>query len=57
MLAREPLVFYFAQRYDTDGSHDGMEVFDMMWDVYRDFRAEMYVTSYLWAALFFIQAA
>jgi hypothetical protein len=28
----------------------------MMWDTYRDFRAGMYVTSYLWAGLFLIQA-
>jgi hypothetical protein len=56
-LARKPLVFYFAQRYGTDGTHDGMAVFDLMWDMYRDFRAGMYVTSYLWAALFLIQAA
>jgi hypothetical protein len=57
VLARKPVVFYFAQRYGTDGSHDGMAIFDMMWDIYRDFRAGMYVTSYLWAALFLIQAA
>jgi hypothetical protein len=56
MLARKPLVFYFAQRYGTDGTHDGMATFDLMWDTYRDFRAGMYVTSYLWAALFLIQA-
>ena len=56
VLARKPLVFYFAQRYGTDGTHDGMAIFDIMWDTYRDFRAGMYVTSYLWAALFLIQA-
>jgi hypothetical protein len=56
-LHRKPLVFYFAQRYGTDGTHDGMAVFDLMWDIYRDFRAGMYVTSYLWAGLFIIQAA
>jgi hypothetical protein len=57
VLARKPLVFYFAQRYGTDGTHDGMATFDTMWDHYRDFRTGMYVTSYLWAALFLIQAA
>jgi hypothetical protein len=56
VLAHKPVVFYFAQRYGTDGTHDGMAIFDMMWDAYRDFRAGMYVTSYLWAALFLIQA-
>ncbi len=57
VVARKPIVFYFAQRYGTDGSHDGMAVFDAMWDVYPDFRRGMYVTGYLWAALFLIQAA
>ena len=47
--------FYFAQRYGTDGTRDGMAIFDTMWDTYRDFRAGMYVTSYLWAALFIIR--
>ena len=57
VLARKPVVFYMAQRYGTDGTHDGMAVFEAMWDVSRDFRASMYVISYLWAALFLIQAA
>ncbi|MHB1595178.1 MAG: DUF3159 domain-containing protein [Streptosporangiaceae bacterium] len=26
-VARRPVVFYFAQRYGTDGSHEGMAVF------------------------------
>lgn len=57
VLPHKPVVFYFAQRYGTDGTHDGMANFDTMWDTYRDFGAGMYVTSYLWAALFLIQAA
>ena len=57
VLVRKPVVFYMAQRYGTDGSHDGMAIFDKMWSAYRDFRTSMYVTSYLWAALFLIQAA
>jgi uncharacterized membrane protein len=56
VLARKPIVFYMAQRYGTDGTHDGMAVFDQMWSAYREFRVGMYVTSYLWAALFLIQA-
>jgi hypothetical protein len=56
-LGRKPVVFYMAQRYGTDGSHNGMSIFDTMWDVYPDFRRGMYVISYLWAALFLIQAA
>jgi predicted ATP-grasp superfamily ATP-dependent carboligase len=57
VLARKPIVFYMAQRYGTDGTHEGMEVFDKMWTEYEDFRRGMYVTSYLWAAVFIIQAA
>ncbi|MGH9169915.1 MAG: VC0807 family protein [Acidimicrobiales bacterium] len=56
-LTRKPVVFYMAQRYGTDGTHEGMANFDTMWDIYSDFRTGMYVTSYLWAALFLIQAA
>lgn len=57
VLARKPVVFYMAQRYGTDGTHDGMANFDTMWEVYRDFRAGMYVISYLWAVLFLVEAA
>jgi hypothetical protein len=57
VVMRKPLVFYMAQRYGTDGSHDGMATFDAMWDNYQDFRRAMYVTGYLWAGLFLIQAA
>ena len=57
VLVRKPVLFYMAQRYGTDGTHDGMAIFDRMWDVYRDFRTGIYVISYLWAGLFLIQAA
>jgi hypothetical protein len=57
VVAPKPLVFFMAQRYGTDGTHDGMQVFDRMWDAYHDFRQSMYVTSYLWSALFLLQAA
>ena len=57
VLAHKPVAFYLAQRYGTDGTHEGMSIFDIMWDAYPDFRRGMYVTSYLWAALFLIQAA
>ena len=57
VLAHKPVAFYLAQRYGTDGTHEGMSTFDAMWDAYPDFRRGMYVTSYLWAVLFLIQAA
>jgi uncharacterized membrane protein len=57
VVFRKPVVFYMAQRYGTDGSHDGMATFDKMWKEYGDFRTGMYATTYLWAALFLIQAA
>jgi uncharacterized membrane protein len=56
LLANKPVVFYFAQRYGTDGTHDGMSTFDTMWDAYPDFRRGMYVISYLWAVVFLVQA-
>jgi hypothetical protein len=31
VLMRRPLVFYFAQRYGTDGTREGMAAFDEMW--------------------------
>jgi hypothetical protein len=57
LLARKPLVFYMAQRYGTDGTHEGMALFDTLWDVSREFRSTMYLISYLWAAVFLLQAA
>jgi hypothetical protein len=57
VVARRPLVFFMAQRYGTDGTHEGMATFDAMWTEYEDFRRGMYVTSYLWAAVFLVQAA
>ena len=57
ILARKPIVFYMAQRYGTDGTHEGMATFDAMWSAYTDFRVGMYVINYLWAALFLVQAA
>ncbi|HEY2506305.1 MAG TPA: VC0807 family protein [Streptosporangiaceae bacterium] len=56
VVARKPVVFYFAQRYATDGTHEGMAVFDMMWTSYREFRTSMYIISYWWAAVFLVQA-
>lgn len=57
VLVRKPLVFYMAQRYGTDGTHEGMTIFDAMWEVSREFRTCVYLISYLWAGLFVIQAA
>lgn len=57
VLARKPVIFYLAQRYGTDGTHEGMAVFDTMWERYRDFRVALYVIGYWWAALFLVQAA
>jgi hypothetical protein len=57
VLVHKPVVFYMAQRWGTDGTHEGMAIFDTMWDTDGDFRTSMYVTSTLWAALFLLQAA
>jgi hypothetical protein len=57
VVTRKPIVFYMAQRYGTDGTHDGMVIFDKMWSAYQEFRTVMYVISYWWAGLFLVQAA
>ena len=57
VLVRKPIVFYMAQRYGTDGTHEGMSNFDAMWENYHDFRTGMYMASYWWAGLFLVQAA
>lgn len=56
LLAR-PVVFYFAQRYGTDGTDDGMRTFDLMWEAYPTFRRGMYGISMVWAGVFLVQAA
>jgi uncharacterized membrane protein len=56
LVAGKPVVFYMAQRYGTDGTNEGMAVFDMMWDAYREFRRCMYVTSGWWGVVFVVQA-
>lgn len=56
LMTRKPVVFYLAQRYGTDGTHEGMSIFDTMWEAYFDFRRSMYLISFLWAALFLVQA-
>lgn len=56
VVARKPVVFYMAQRYATDGTHDGMAVVDTMWDIYQEFRTGMRVSNYFWAGLFLVQA-
>jgi hypothetical protein len=56
VLLPRPVSFYFAQRYATDGTHDGMAVFDKMWVAYAGFRRSMYLVSIVWAAVFLVQA-
>jgi hypothetical protein len=57
VVAKKPVMFYLAQRYGTDDTHEGMSVFEAMWDAYPDFCNSMYVISGVWAALFLVQAA
>lgn len=56
VLMPRPLVFYFAQRYGTDGTREGMSAFDKMWVAYPGFRRGMYQISILWSAIFLVQA-
>lgn len=57
VLMRRPVMFYFAQRYGTDGTSEGMAAFDKMWVAYPTFRRSMYQISIVWAAIFLVQAA
>lgn len=57
VVMRKPVVFYMAQRFGTDGTREGMTVYDSIWDVSREFRVAMYVISGVWAAVFLLQAA
>lgn len=56
VLLRRPVVFYFAQRYGTDGTRDGMAAFDRMWTAYPTFRRSMYQISVVWGVVFLVQA-
>lgn len=51
-----PVIFYFAQRYGTDGTREGMNAFDQMWIAYAGFRRSMYKISIVWAVIFLVQA-
>ncbi len=56
VLMPRPVVFYFAQRYGTDGTREGMSTFDKMWVAYPAFRHGMYQISILWAVIYLVQA-
>jgi len=56
VLMPRPVIFYFAQRYGTDGSREGMDAFDKMWLAYPGFRRGMYQISFIWASIFLVQA-
>jgi uncharacterized membrane protein (DUF485 family) len=56
VLMRRPVIFYFAQRYGTDGTNEGMAAFDKMWVAYPGFRRTMYQISIVWAVVFLLQA-
>ncbi|MFW0783651.1 VC0807 family protein [Gordonia sp. CPCC 206044] len=55
-LLAKPVLFYFAQRYASDGTRDGMRVFDLMWEANPRFRTAMYAMSLAWAVTYLVQA-
>lgn len=55
-LLPRPVMFSFAQRYSTDGTREGMSVFDAMWLAYPGFRRVMYQVSLVWTVVFVVQA-
>ena len=56
VLMARPVMFYFAQRYGSDGTREGMAVFDRMWVVYPGFRRSMFHVTLVWAVVFLVQA-
>jgi hypothetical protein len=56
VVMRRPVIFYFSQRYGSDGTKDGMAAFDKMWVAYPTFRRSMYLISVVWAVVFLVQA-
>jgi hypothetical protein len=56
VLMRRPVLFYFSQRYGTDGTSEGMAAFDAMWVAYPAFRRSMYLISLVWTVAFLVQA-
>lgn len=56
ILMPRPVMFYFAQRYGTDGTRAGMGAFDSMWRANAGFRPSMYLISIAWAVVFLVQA-
>lgn len=57
VVTPRPVLFYFAQRYGTDGTREGMNAFDEMWVAYAGFRRSMYTISIVWAVVFLVEAA
>ncbi|PYI65487.1 hypothetical protein CVV68_18120 [Arthrobacter livingstonensis] len=55
VLMPRPVVFYFAQRYGTDGTREGMSAFDKMWVAYPAFRHGMYQISIIWTVIYLLQ--
>lgn len=55
LLFRRPLVFYFLQRYATDGTQEGMERYNSLWR-YRAFRHAHQVISLVWGAVYLVEA-
>lgn len=54
VVTPRPVLFYFAQRYGTDGTREGMNAFDEMWVVYAGFRRSMYTMNIVWAIIFLV---
>lgn len=51
-----PVMFYFASRYGSDGTREGMAAFEHMWQAYPGFRRSTYQISLVWAVVFLVQA-
>jgi len=56
LLFGRPLMFYFGRRFATDGSPEGVEQWNALWQ-YPEFRRSQRTLSVVWGASFIAEAA
>jgi hypothetical protein len=52
----KPLLFFFALKFGTDGTKQGVGWFYELWDKYASFRRSQYVINTVWGAGFLLEA-
>jgi hypothetical protein len=56
LLFRRPLMFYFGRRFATDGSPEGVDQWNALWQ-YPEFRRSQRILTVVWGAAFVAEAA